>query len=108
MGTLQELADEAFADLLEEARHSRRSEGRAAQERIDTKSALQDNAEAGLRENEIMTTDPDPFEEGQRAARRTSRPKPIRIRTAATNMRSGPPATNSVAGAMEAGQSEGT
>jgi hypothetical protein len=41
-----------------------------------------------------MTTDPNPFEEGERAPReRTFPPTAIRIGTAATNIRSGPPVT---------------
>jgi hypothetical protein len=38
-----------------------------------------------------MTTDADPFEEERRAARKNIRPKPIRIATAARNIRCGLP-----------------
>ena len=75
----------------QEARHSRRPQGRVAQERALAKHA--EKSQPPRQTREIMTPDPDPFEQGQRAARRkTSRPKPIPIRTAANSMRCGPPA----------------
>jgi len=69
MATVQELADEAFADLLKKARHTHRPEGCAAQERIASEDGgAQERKIESIEETEIMTTDPDPFEEGQRAA----------------------------------------
>ena len=71
MATIQELADEAFADLLQ--KHGIP---------VDLKDALRKSAcalrrpgrstkqhQTALEENKIMTNDPDPFEQGQRAAR---------------------------------------
>ncbi len=70
MATFQELADEAFADLLRKhgipidlkdalRKSARTVEGRGAEEdRIEN------------RKGSIMNADPDPFEEGQRAARK--------------------------------------
>ena len=69
MATFQELADEAFADLL-------RKHGIP----VDLKDALRKSAalrrrpqrrksKIESRENNIMTPDPDPFEQGERAAR---------------------------------------
>ena len=68
MATIQELADEAFADVL-------RKHGIP----VDLKDALRKSAIAdedaseaiavARRKAQIMTTDPDPFEQGQRAAR---------------------------------------
>src|ERR1700721_1514866 len=64
MATLQELADEAFADLLR--KHGiPGDQGRAPQERIADQVAKVEST----RKAEIMTPDPDPFEQGQRAAR---------------------------------------
>jgi hypothetical protein len=58
----------------QEARHPGRPEGCASQERIARQDTGQDTAGKQrkiyfIEETEIMTTDPDPFEEGQRAAR---------------------------------------
>ncbi|MBA2402781.1 MAG: hypothetical protein H0V72_29610 [Bradyrhizobium sp.] len=73
MGTIQELADEAFADLLKKhgipidlkdaLRKSARLSKTAAPSK-EIKGPRSKNPEGG-----IMTTDPDPFEQGQRAAR---------------------------------------
>ena len=92
MATFQELADEAFADLL-------RKHGIP----IDLKDALRKSAgdfeESNAKKDKIenpkdasMTTDPDPFEQGRAPRAKTFRPKPILIRTAASSMRSGRPA----------------
>jgi len=60
MATLQELADEAFADLLKKHGISHRPQGRAAQERSAPEKISEDQSEP-FKEN-IMTPDPDPFE----------------------------------------------
>jgi len=53
----------AFADLLKKQRHTGRSEGCAAQERIASEDGgTQERKIEAIEETEIMTTDPDPFE----------------------------------------------
>ena len=69
MGTFQELADEAFADLLKKhgipvdlkdaLRKSARTVKRRGAEEVRIKN----------RKGSIMNADPDPFEQGERAAR---------------------------------------
>ena len=67
---------------------------------VDLKDALRKSAvltkpeKSGPEERQIMTSDPDPFEEGCSAPRaRTFRRQAIRIGTAARNTRRGPRAT---------------
>ena len=111
MATLQELADEAFADLLKKHGIPDRPERRATKEcrRLE---------ESNAKENEIrkqktgksqrMTTDPDPFEQGRaRRARKHSRRSQSLSRTARSSIRSWAPVMRQIAGAIEASESEG-
>ena len=54
-----------------------------------------------------MNSDPDPFEQGERAAARTFRRKPIRIGMAASEHALWAAGHEKVAGAREANESEG-
>ena len=71
MATLQELADDAFADLLR--KHGIPVDLKDALRRsasLTKTEAQEEHRIEPIKENKIMTTDPDPFEEGQRAARK--------------------------------------
>ncbi|MEY9132220.1 hypothetical protein ABIE79_003687 [Bradyrhizobium diazoefficiens] len=69
MATFQELADEAFADLLKKHGIPHRSPGRVAQERQARRRTGQAGRASEVRKGQITMTDRDPFAEGERAAR---------------------------------------
>jgi hypothetical protein len=61
-----------------------------------------------LRENNIMTTDPDPFEEGRRAARMNIPAEANPYQDGSEQHSLWTAGHERVAGAIEAGESEGT
>ncbi len=93
----------------QEARHSRRPEGRASQERIapEDTGTRQREIEPSA-EKEIMTIDADPFEEGQRAARKNipAEANPYRDGTEQRSLWAA--GHESIAGEAEANESEDT
>ena len=111
MGTFQELADEAFADLLR--KHGipvdlkdalRKSAGVS---KMVSKAATPKIDKIESRENNIMTPDPDPFEQGARAAREgiPAEAKPYQDGSEQHALWS---AGQKVAGAIESNESEGS
>jgi len=108
MATLQELADEAFADLLK--KHGIP---------IDLKDALRKSATLSdtaskrktiesIEEGHAMTTDPDPFEQGQRAARQNIPAGANPYQDGSEQHSLWAAGHEKSAGEMEAKQSEGT
>ena len=108
MGTLQELADEAFADLL-------RKHGVP----VDLKDALRKSAGVSKdldvqkgkienRKDDIMTPDPDPFEQGERAAREGIPAEANPYQDGSEQHALWAAGHEKVAGAIEANESEGS
>ena len=106
MGTFQELADEAFADLLK--KHGIP---------VDLKDALRKSA--GLakaaapkkienRKGASMNSDPDPFEQGERAARENIPAEANPYQDGSEQHALWAAGHEKVAGAREANESEGT
>ena len=108
MGTIQELADEAFADLLKKhgipidlkdalRKSARTCEGRDAED---------DKIEN--RKGAIMNPDPDPFEQGERAARENIPAEANPYQDGSEEHALWAAGHEKVAGAREANESEGT
>ena len=106
MGTFQELADEAFADLLK--KHGIP---------IDLKDALRKSAglvegrgaeEIENRKGASMNSDPDPFEQGERAARENIPAEANPYQDGSEQHALWAAGHEKVAGAREANESEGT
>ncbi len=110
MGTFQELADEAFADLLK--KHGipvdlkdalRKSAGVSKEPR---RNAEKDKIEN--RKDDIMTPDPDPFEQGERAAREGIPAEANPYQDGSEQHALWAAGHEKVAGAIEANESEGS
>ena len=106
MGTFQELADEAFADLLK--KHGIP---------VDLKDALRKSAgtregrgaeEIENRKGASMNSDPDPFEQGERAARENIPAEANPYQDGSEQHALWAAGHEKVAGAREANESEGT
>ena len=106
MGTFQELADEAFADLLK--KHGIP---------VDLKDALRKSAglvegrgaeEIENRKGASMNPDPDPFEQGERAARQNIPAEANPYQDGSDEHALWAAGHEKVAGAREANESEGT
>ena len=106
MGTFQELADEAFADLLK--KHGIP---------VDLKDALRKSAgllegrgaeEIENRKGASMNSDPDPFEQGERAARQNIPAEANPYQDGSEQHALWAAGHEKVAGAREANESEGT
>ena len=103
MATFQELADEAFADLL-------RKHGIP----IDLRDALRKSAGISKaatpknRKGASMNSDPDPFEQGQRAARQNIPAEANPYRDGSEQHALWAAGHEKVAGAREANESEGS
>ena len=108
MGTFQELADEAFADLLKkhgipiDLKDALRKSARLS------KAATPKNDKIENRKGAIMNSDPDPFEQGQRAARQNIPAEANPYRDGSEQHALWAAGHEKVAGAREANESEGS
>ena len=106
MGTFQELADEAFADLLKKHGIPDRSQGCAAEKcrTLEGRGA----EEIENRKGASMNSDPDPFEQGERAARQNIPAEANPYQDGSEQHALWAAGHEKVAGAREANESEGT
>ena len=112
MATLQELADEAFADLLRkhgipvDLKDALRKSA-SLSKGLASKDCIQGTCEIEpVEENQIMTTDPDPFEAGQSAARKNIPAEANPYRDGSEEHSLWAAGHEQVAGAAEADESE--